>query len=52
VGVLKPHKNPTSRVLAQQASFVRQIRRGVLAASQFPDVLTDAHGELHKPTSW
>ncbi len=52
VGVLNPHKNPTSRVLAQQASFVRQIRRGVLAASQFPDVLTDTHGEFRKPTSW
>lgn len=49
VGVLNPHKNPTSRVLTQQASFVRQIRQGVLAASQFPDVLTDTHGEFHKP---
>lgn len=52
VGVLNPHKNPTSRVLAQQASFVRQIRQGVLAASQFPDVLTDTHGEFRKPASW
>jgi len=52
VGVLNPHKNPTSRVLAQQASFVRQIRHGVLAASQFPDELTDAHGSFHKPGDW
>lgn len=52
VGVLNPHKNPTSKVLARHASFVRQIRQGVLAASQFPDVLTDAHGEFHKPASW
>ena len=52
VGVLNPHKNPTSRVLARQASFVRQIRQGVLAASQFPDVLTDTHGEFYKPASW
>jgi hypothetical protein len=52
VGVLNPHKNPTSRVLAQQATFVRQIRQGVLAASQFPDVLTDTQGEFHKPASW
>lgn len=52
VGILNPHKNPTSRVLAQHASFVRQIRQGVLAASQLPDVLTDAHGTFHKPASW
>jgi hypothetical protein len=52
VGILNPHKNPTSRVLAQHASFVRQIRQGVLVASQFPDELTDAHGRFHKPTSW
>ena len=25
VGVLNPHKNPTSKVLARHASFVRQI---------------------------
>lgn len=52
VGILNPHKNPTSRVLAQHASFVRQIRRGVLVASQFPDELTDAHGSFHKPGGW
>lgn len=52
VGVLNPHRNPTSRVLAQQASFVRQIRQGTLAVSQFPEVLTDAHGVFHKPTGW
>jgi hypothetical protein len=52
VGILNPHKNPTSRVLAQHASFVRQIRQGVVVASQFPDELTDAHGRFHKPTSW
>lgn len=52
VGVLNPHKNPTSKVLARHASFVRQIRQGVLAASQFPAELTDAHGVFHKPPSW
>ncbi|MCB0229424.1 MAG: NYN domain-containing protein [Anaerolineae bacterium] len=52
VGILNPHKNPTSRVLAQNASFVRQIRQGVLTASQFPDVLIDAQGAFHKPPSW
>ena len=52
VGLLNPQKHTTSKVLAQQASFVKQIRQGVLAASQFPDVLTDGHGVFHKPASW
>ena len=52
VGLLNPQKHTTSKVLAQQASFVKQIRQGVLAASQFPDMLTDVHGAFHKPASW
>lgn len=52
VGILNPHKQPTSKVLAQHASFVKQIRQGVLAASQFPEKLADAHGVFHKPVSW
>lgn len=51
VGIINPHPRP-SRVLVQQASFVRQIRRGVLAASQFPPTLTDAIGPFHKPSQW
>lgn len=51
VGIINPHPRP-SRVLVQQASFVRQIRRGVLAASQFPPTLTDAIGTFHKPSLW
>ena len=52
VGILNPHKIPTSWALARHASFVKQIRHRVLAASQFPDVLTDSHGAFHKPVSW
>jgi hypothetical protein len=51
VGVLNPHRHP-SLVLARAATFVKQIRPGVLAASQFPDVLTDRHGTIRKPGAW
>jgi hypothetical protein len=51
VGILNPHKKP-SRVLANEASFVKQIRSGVLKASQFPNTLRDAHGTITKPTAW
>jgi len=51
VGVLYPNKRP-SHELRQIASFVKPIRQRVLAASQFPDILTDAHGTFRKPAKW
>jgi hypothetical protein len=51
IGILNPHRRP-SRVLVQQATFVRQIRPHVLMASQFPNPMTDAQGTFHKPASW
>ena len=38
--------------LSKHASFKRRIREEHLAASQFPDVLTDAHGSFKKPPCW
>jgi uncharacterized LabA/DUF88 family protein len=52
VGILNPHEHTPSRVLLKHASFMRQIRKGVLAASQFPDTLADAKGAFHKPSAW
>lgn len=51
-GILNPHGLTPSRVLLKHASFIRQIRKGVLAASQFPETLTDAKGTFHKPHVW
>ena len=51
VGVLNPQRR-TCWVLANQATFYRHIRRGVLAASQFTPKLTDQHGSFHKPATW
>jgi hypothetical protein len=51
VGVLNPHKHPSKQLL-KHASFVKQIRAGVLAASQFPAILNDAQGPFHKPPAW
>jgi hypothetical protein len=51
VGILNPHKRP-SRVLLQHASFIKQIRKGVLAASQFAPILADNIGVFHKPSAW
>jgi uncharacterized LabA/DUF88 family protein len=51
VGILNPQKRP-SRDLHANVDFFKQIRQGVLAASQFPTNLTDASGTFRKPTSW
>jgi uncharacterized LabA/DUF88 family protein len=52
VGVLNPRPGSPSHELRKYATFVKPIRRGVLAASQFPGILTDATGSFHKPQTW
>ena len=51
VGLLNPQKHPSFE-LSKCASFLKQIRAGVLARSQFPNQLTDAHGTFTKPAAW
>jgi hypothetical protein len=51
VGILNPQQHP-SRVLQREALFMKQIRPGVLAASQFPDQMQDSRGAFHKPPEW
>ncbi len=51
VGILNPHENP-SGTLGQHCPFQKDIRRGVLAASQLPNPVHDARGPIHKPASW
>jgi len=51
VGILNPQKNP-SKALLPYASFLKQIRSGVLAKSRFLGTLADARGSFSKPTSW
>jgi uncharacterized LabA/DUF88 family protein len=51
VGIFNPYPK-SSRVLQSVASFIKPIRKGVLAASQFPVTLTDANGTFSKPGTW
>jgi hypothetical protein len=34
------------------ASFLKRIRQSDLIASQFPNVVMDAKGPIHKPATW
>ena len=51
VGILNPHQFH-SRELSQYATFVKRIRQGDLASSQFPPLLTDSKGSFAKPVGW
>ena len=50
VGVLNPQKHPCKAIIPED--FFKQIRPGVLGASQFPDVMTDGTGSFHRPKKW
>jgi uncharacterized LabA/DUF88 family protein len=54
VGVLTPQRDPhkQSKELRKHATFMRPIRAGVLAASQFPIYLSDQVGTFTKPVGW
>lgn len=52
VGILNPFVKSSSFDLRKHATFVKPIRAGVLAASQFPPTLKDSIGTFSKPPSW
>jgi hypothetical protein len=52
VGLLNPQRHPTSVALAPYAHFIKHIRAGVLAKSQFPNTLSDRNGGFSKPHGW
>jgi hypothetical protein len=51
VGLLNPYPKP-ARDLHRVATFYKPIRRGVVADSQFPTLLADSRGTIHKPPGW
>ncbi|MFQ6132332.1 MAG: NYN domain-containing protein [Armatimonadota bacterium] len=51
IGLLCPQKR-VSAELASEVDFCKNVRRGVLRASQFPETMSDAQGTFHKPPSW
>jgi hypothetical protein len=51
VGLLNPQKHPSTALLPY-VRFVKQIRAGVLAKSQFSSTLKDQQGTFTKPPKW
>lgn len=50
--VINPDRNVTSKSLANAASTLRQLRKGVLEACQFPDMIYYPKGVIKKPSIW
>jgi hypothetical protein len=51
-GIINPHQ-ASKRSRALQATFIKQLRPGALAASQLPPQITDTSGrKITKPISW
>ena len=51
IGIVNPHPRP-SRELLGVANFYKSIRPSVLAQCHFPERMSDAQGEFHKPPTW
>lgn len=55
VGDLNPHDNRSwalSPRTMPRGSFYKPIRKKVLAASQFPETMSDANGTFRRPARW
>lgn len=50
--VLNPNLLYPSQELKKTATFVKDIRQGVLAVSQFPNTMQDNNGTFTKPAGW
>ena len=51
VGVVNPQQ-PSKRSLDLEPSFFKQLRKGPVAACQFPETMTDDRGTFRKPAAW
>jgi uncharacterized LabA/DUF88 family protein len=54
VGLINPHPRAASAALIEigKPAFVKSIRRGALAASQFPTQVVTGGRTLHRPVGW
>ena len=50
--ILNPNLLYPSQELKKSATFVKDIRQGVLTVSQFPSPMKDQNGTFYKPPSW
>ena len=51
VGIINPHQRQSVE-LKNCASFINEVRTWALRQSLLPPVLSDANGDIHKPSGW
>lgn len=52
IGLISPTDRPSASLLGVGPAHIRKIRRGALERSQFPTVIGDSVGEVHRPEAW
>lgn len=52
IGLVSPTERPSASLLGVGPAYLRRIRPGLLARSQFPDVMKDESGHFHRPHAW
>jgi hypothetical protein len=52
IGLISPTDRPSASLLSVGSAHVRKIRHGLLEQSQFPDMLRDGVGKIHRPQAW
>lgn len=52
LGLLVPNEAPSKKLMQLNLPIMKRIRKGVLAASQFPETLSDKSGFIRKPSGW
>ena len=51
IGLIFPSQKPSNQ-LREHATFIKQLRTGVLGVCQFPSQMKDSKGQFHKPSDW
>ncbi len=52
LGLLVPDEAPSKKLMQLNLPIMKRIRKGVLAASQFPEAISDESGLITKPSGW
>jgi hypothetical protein len=52
IGLISPTERPSASLLAVRPAHIRKVRAGLLERAQFPDVLRDQVGVIHRPAAW
>lgn len=51
-GIIFPTDRPSKELIGTKVEVIRMVREGVLASSQYAEILQDKKGKVTKPSTW